>query len=482
MKRVFVTLVCIMALSMAVAQKTDRRTRLENHLYYLASDSLHGRMAGSEDGAKARAYILKQWNEIGIEPFFTQGFEMPFSREGLDMANLVGIITGNDPVLKDEYILLGAHFDHIGFKNGEICNGADDNASGSTALIEIARMIKENQSQLKRSVIIAAFDGEEQGLWGSQELAGRMNSDSIINRVKCMMSIDMVGWYAKNGKLEVLGAGTMKDGRKILEENAGGLNLKIEDFETAIMTATDTRSFAQRYHVPTLHVFTGLKSPYHKPADDADLIDYEGLDSITCFITRVTTRMASDPEFAPSGKVAPIHSGINQPFELAISAGFTSSSMNFPDAKLTSGGSFGWSAGVTAQYNRKNRGYRIGAFYETAQTRFPDQNDLFGSSLTYKMSALEVPLSFILQNQDPSFRVYFGLGGNARYTFTSSLEDLDYKTNKLQWGMHCLFGMKLGHFFFEDYIFGNFNDQFESGHGYPKARINLSTFKFGWIF
>ena len=90
---------------------------------------------------------------------------MPFTKNGLNMANLVGIIPGNDPELKDEYILLGAHFDHIGYKNGEICNGADDNASGSTALIEIARILKENQSKLKRSVIIAAFDGEEKGLF-----------------------------------------------------------------------------------------------------------------------------------------------------------------------------------------------------------------------------------------------------------------------------------------------------------------------------
>ena len=483
MKKLIFSLAIIMAFPFANAQNADRRARLEKHLYFLASDSLHGRDAGSEDGVKARAYILEQWNDMGLEPFLSEGFEMPFTKNGLNMANLVGIIPGNDPQLKDEYILLGAHFDHIGYKNGEICNGADDNASGSTALIEIARMLKENQSQLKRSVIIAAFDGEEKGLWGSQELADRMFHDGTIRNIKCMMSIDMVGWYAKNGKLELLGAGTMKNGKKILEENAGGLKLNIENFETAVMTATDTRSFAKKYEVPTLHVFTGLKSPYHKPADDADLIDYEGLDSITCFITRVTTQMATDPAFGPSGKIAQIHSGRIKPFEMAVSGGFTSSSILYPDAKLTSTGRFGWSAGITAQYNAKKVwGYRIGAFYETSNSYFLDQTNPFGSALKYNQTAIEVPATLIMQNNDPSIRIYMGLGANARYVLNSSLENLNYKTTDLQWGLHFMFGMKFGHVFFEDYLFSNFNDLFDTPAGDPKARLSVTTFKIGWTF
>ena len=483
MKKLIFSLAIIMAFPFANAQDTNRKTRLEKHLYYLASDSLHGRKAGSEDGAKARAYILEQWQEIGIEPFYPEeGFEIPFSRNGLNMANLIGVIPGNDPALKDQYILLGAHFDHIGFKKGEVCNGADDNASGSSALIEIARMLKENQSKLKRSVIIAAFDGEEQGLWGSEALANRMAREATISKVQCMMSIDMVGWYAKNGKLEILGAGTIKNGKKLLEDNADGLKLNIENFETAVLTATDTRSFAKNYRVPTLHLFTGLKSPYHKPADDADLIDYDGLEQITCFISRVTTQMASDPEFGGTGKIAQIHTGKNKPFELGVSGGFTNSSILFPDAKLTASGSYGLSAGLTAQYNHGNMGYRIGAFYETSKSRFPDQTNLFSSSLTYKQSAVEVPLTFIVQNEDPGIRVYFGVGANARYVLNSSLETLNYKATDIQWGMHFLFGMKMGHFFFEDYLFSNLNDLFDTAAGEPKSRLNLSTFKIGWVF
>ena len=483
MKNLIFSLAIIMAFPFANAQNTDRKTRLENHLYYLASDSLHGRKAGSEDGAKARAYILEQWKEIGIEPFYPEeGFEIPFSRNGLNMANLIGIIPGNDPTLKDEYILLGAHFDHIGFKKGEICNGADDNASGSSALIEIARMLKENQSQLKRSVIIAAFDGEEQGLWGSEALANRMAREATISKIKCMMSIDMVGWYAKNGKLEILGAGTIKNGKKLLEDNADGLKLNIENFETAVLTATDTRSFAKNYRVPTLHLFTGLKSPYHKPADDADLIDYDGLEQITSFVSRVTTQMASDPEFGGTGKIAQIHTGRNKPFELGVSGGLSNSSITFPDSKLTASGSYGWTAGLTTQYNHGTMGFRLGAFYETVKSRFPDQTNLFSSSLNYRQSAVEVPVTFIIQNEDPAARVYIGLGANARYVLDSSLENLPYKPNELQWGLHGLFGIKLGHFFIEDYFFGNINNLFDTSTGDPKAKLNVSTVKIGWVF
>lgn len=475
MKKTLLSIVCVMAFAVAGAQETDRRTRLENHLYYLASDSLHGRKAGSEDAAKARAYILEQWKEMGLEPFFNDGFEDPFDI----FCNLVAVIPGCDPVLSNEYILLGAHYDHIGYKGDEICNGADDNASGSSALIEVARMLKENQGKLKRSVIIAAFDAEELGLFGSAHLASRMSADSIIQNVKCMMSLDMVGWYAKNGKLELLGAGTMKDGRKILEDNAQGLNLKIGKFETAIFTATDTRSFAQDYRVPTLHVYTGLKSPYHKPADDADLIDYDGLDEIACFISRVTTDMASDPEFGPSGKIATIHTGENKPFEVAVSGGFTTSSLSFPKASLTSGGSLGWTAGLTAQYNHKYMGYRIGAFYETGKAYFPDQSNLFSSKLTYRQEALEVPLTFIIQNRDQMVRFYLGAGANARYLFSSSLENTDCSTNNLQWGIHFMFGMKLGHLFIEDYFLNQANNMFKDG---PAANFSITTCKIGWVF
>ncbi len=480
MRRTIFSIVLMLAATAGFAQKSERTERLEKHLYFLASDSLHGREAGSEDNNLVRAYILEQWNEIGLEPLFFEGFEMPFSRSGRDMANLVGVIQGNDPVLSNEYIVVGAHFDHIGFKRGQVCNGADDNASGSSALIEVARMLKENQKELKRSVIIAAFDGEEQGLWGSEELASRLNADDF--KVQCMMSLDMVGWYAKNGKLELLGAGTFTNGKQMLNDNAGGLKLKIGDFETAVLTATDTRSFAKEYEIPTLHVYTGLKSPYHKPEDDADLIDYEGLDSISCFIARVAAQMASDPEFGPTGKIAQIHSGKISTLEFAVGGGFNTSSISFPDARLTAAGKYGWTAGFSFQYNHKSLGLKTGATYEAVNAAFPDQTNVFGTPLNYSQSSVRVPLTLLVQTSDPSVRLYLGVGADMNYLIETKDASLGYKTNGLQWGTHFMFGFKMGHVFVEDYFFSPITEMFDGTASSPKAKLSVTTCKIGWIF
>lgn len=480
MKKTILAIACIMIAATTFAQKSERTERLEKHLYFLASDTLNGRKAGSADNDIVRAYILEQWNEIGIEPLFPEGFQTPFSRSGLDMANLVGVIPGNDPALKDEYIVIGAHFDHIGFKRGQVCNGADDNASGSSALIEVARILKENQKDLKRSVIIAAFDGEEQGLWGSENLAERL--DVYGYKIQCMMSLDMVGWYAKNGKLELLGAGTFTNGKQLLKENAGGLKLKIGEFETAVLTATDTRSFAKDYEIPTLHVYTGLKSPYHKPQDDANLIDYQGLDSITCFISRVAMDMASDPEFGPSGKIARIHSGKLPMLEFGIGGGFNTSSINFPDARLTAAGKYGWTAGFSLQYNHKFLALKSGASYETVNAVFPDQTNVFGKPLSYNQSSVRVPLTLIVQTPDPSTRLYCGFGADLNYLLDSQDAKLGYKENGLQWGTHIMFGIKLGHFFLEDYFFSPITEMFDGTASAPKAKISVTSCKIGWVF
>ena len=101
---------------------------------------------------------------------------MPFNANGTDYKNVVAVIEGSDPVLKDQYIVLGAHYDHLGVKKGQIYNGADDNASGSAAIIEIARALEPQRGSLKRSVVIAAFDAEELGLYGSNHLAARLDT------------------------------------------------------------------------------------------------------------------------------------------------------------------------------------------------------------------------------------------------------------------------------------------------------------------
>ena len=177
MKRFLLSLL-LAALCVPMFSQT-RKERLTEHVYYFASDSLRGRAAGSEDAAKAAAYIVNEYESMGLKPFYDDWY-MPFTRGGKQYRNVVAVLEGNDPALKNQYIVVGAHYDHLGVKGGKIYNGADDNASGSAAVIEIARALCANRDKLKRTVVIAAFDAEELGLYGSNALAQRMiDKDSL---------------------------------------------------------------------------------------------------------------------------------------------------------------------------------------------------------------------------------------------------------------------------------------------------------------
>ena len=147
-------------------------------------------------------------------------------------------------------------------------------------------------------MVIAAFDAEELGLYGSNALADRMLGEDGLD-VRLMMSVDMVGWYKATNSLTLMGVATIKDSRRVLQTEK--LNLKLKNFEWSPVTATDTEGFAKR-QVPTLAISTGIKSPYHKPEDDADLIDYDGLDKgAACEIVLVRGDVSSQGGFPHSG-------------------------------------------------------------------------------------------------------------------------------------------------------------------------------------
>ena len=375
--------------SVAYAQEslTDRLTR---HVYTLAADSLMGREAGSSFAKKAADYIEKQWKEIGLQPLFGESFFMPFDNR---YTNLVAIIEGNDPLLKGEYIVVGAHYDHLGSKigtNGEtiIYNGADDNASGTATLIELGRKLKEIQPTLARSVILIAFDAEEIGLYGSNEFAN--NPPFPINDVKLMLSVDMVGWYSTSGYLQFSGYGTIKNGKKLFASGnriPEGLNLKTQNFEKSLFTATDTYGFAMK-GVPTLAVTTGLKSPYHKPEDVAELIDYDGMALITEYLTNLIQTVSTDRNYQPSGKVASKHSPPSK-FELAISANIGANHHYYTAGAVNGKSAGAYGIGLTAGFNMGLWGLRPEVYYNYLGARHP-AGDINTHSIT-------VPLNILLQ-------------------------------------------------------------------------------------
>ena len=434
------TLCFVLAAICAPMFSQTRQERLTEHVYYFASDSLKGRAAGSEDAAKAAAYIVNEYESMGLKPFYKDWY-MPFNMNGKNYKNVVAVLEGNDPKLKDQYIVIGAHYDHLGVKKGKIYNGADDNASGSAAVIEIARALCSNRDQLKRTVVIAAFDAEELGLYGSKALAERMIEVDSLD-VRLMMSVDMVGWYKATNSLTLEGVSTIKNGNKVLQTEK--LNLNLKSFEKSPMTATDTEGFAKK-HVPTLAVTTGLKSPYHKPEDDADLIDYEGLDKVTDYLTDLTFEVASDEDLTASGRVARKHREGLPRFEAGLNVDAGSTHFSFPKAAFEGKTGFSYGAGLSAQLNfgaRRRNGIKAEAIYVRSSALYPEATDLYSSALKYKGDELFVPAQFIFQGGG-SGTAFLGLGGFYNHKFKTSLPVAE-TIRKDGYGLTAEFGLKVG--------------------------------------
>ena len=479
MKKHLLLIIALLGFVSLFAQ--TQQDRLTRHVYYLAGDSLRGRKAGSEDAAKAAAYIVGQFEGIGIQPYFENDWYESFERNGKTYKNVVGIIPGNDPVLKDEYIIIGAHYDHLGIMNDQIYNGADDNASGTATIIEMARILKSRQNELKRSIIVAAFDAEEIGLWGSSDLSKKLD----LSKVKLMMSIDMVGWLEKGKALHFEGVATIKNGKRLLREEAEKMHIDIQvkDFETSIFGATDTRGFAEK-GVATWYVTTGLKSPYHKPEDDPELIDYKGLDRITDYMADVTMCCATDEKFAPTGKISPIHSGKKKVFEIEPTVSLVNANIEFPNAGFVGKNRYGVNAGIMAKFNLSSHfALETGAQYELLRAKYPDENNLFNDYLPYQQQSILVPLNlFIKIGGAPGvdfFVEFGGFYGRILSADFSGKPELSIDPN--QYGISWAIGTRFGKVEISGGRRYQLNPMFVNQDA-PKTKLHAGNFTIGYYF
>ena len=477
--RIIITCLLLIVSGSTFAQ--TQQERLTRHVYTLAGDSLRGRKAGSEDAAKAAAYIVGQFEEIGIQPYFEEGWYQAFERSGNTYKNVIGVIPGNDPVLKDEYIIIGAHYDHLGVRDGQIYNGADDNASGTATIIEMARILKSQQSQLKRSVIVAAFDAEEIGLWGSNYLSGKLD----LSKVKLMMSIDMVGWLEKGKTLRLQGVATIKNGKHLLREEAEKMHIDIKskNFESSIFGATDTQSFAEK-GVATIYATTGLKSPYHKPEDDPELIDYKGLDRVTDYLADVTMRCATDKDFAPTGKISPIHSGKKKVLEIEPTVSLVNGNIAFPKAGFDGKSRYGVNAGLKAQINFSSHfALETGAQYELLRAKFPDESDLFNAYLPYQQQSILVPSNLLLKvGGAPGVDFFVGIGGfYGRVLSAQFADEPELSIDPNQYGINWTIGFRIGKLKISGGRRYQLNPMFVN-EGAPNAKLHTGDFSLGYYF
>ncbi len=216
--------------------------------------------------------------------------------------NIVGIIEGNDDLLKHEYIVLGAHYDHLGWggygtgslkpDTTAIHNGADDNASGTSALLQIAKELAKNKAQLKRSIIIVSFSAEEEGLLGSSYFVNHLPDDQ--SSIKAMINMDMVGRLNAEKQLYMGGAGTFPGGVELMKQlgEGSGLNPVIH---AGGVGGSDHVSF-YRKGISAIGMHTGGHPQYHTPEDDAPLINKNGAEAVCRYIYRAVVTLANRTE------------------------------------------------------------------------------------------------------------------------------------------------------------------------------------------
>lgn len=268
-------------------QLTAQTKNLKKHIEYLASDKLEGRGTGTAAETKAGDYIIGQFKKIGLKPLgenggyrqlFAAKKGIPPNVSHVNANNILGWIDNG----KKEAIIIGAHYDHLGMgdqgsslqanSNGMIHNGADDNASGVAGMLELARYYAKNKITENYNFIFLAFSGEELGLMGSKYMLD--NSTFDLQNINCMINLDMIGRYREEKGVSIGGIGTSK----FWENNAAKLASEMQikyTLDSAGIGPSDHTSFYLK-DIPVLFLFTGAHQEYHKPTDDANLINYEG--------------------------------------------------------------------------------------------------------------------------------------------------------------------------------------------------------------
>ncbi len=274
---------------------------LKNHVKYLASDELKGRLTGSEGEKKAAVFIEKNLKKYGlnteIQPFEYSVKLNPHDENTsvkTEGRNVIGYLDNK----ADKTIIIGAHYDHLGLNEhhhstlansaGQIHNGADDNASGVSTVLELARIFAKNKLKENVNYVFALFSGEEDGLIGSKKFAE--NVKTKYPNVISMINLDMVGRLNKDKVLNVGGIGTSPIFPDLVKKHKpAGFNLALDESGVG---PSDHTSFYLK-DIPVLFFFTGTHEDYHKPTDDTEKINFDGARMITNYVFGVANEIGN---------------------------------------------------------------------------------------------------------------------------------------------------------------------------------------------
>ena len=280
---------------------------LKTDISYLASDALEGRSTGEKGEKLAAEYIVKRMKEAGLEPKGTNGFYQDFGVKNKDnphgaefaekgeisVRNVIGFLDNN----ADHTVVIGAHYDHLGWEHAgslypdgrAIHNGADDNASGVAGMLYLMNALKGKNTG--NNYLFIGFSGEEYGLWGSNYYTKNPTID--LDDVTYMLNMDMIGRLNQEGVLSINGVGTSPSWKEAMADvNIPGISTVTTD---GGMGGSDHTSFYIS-EIPAVHFFTGQHEDYHKPSDDEDKINYEGLAKIMDYMMALIEELEDDGE------------------------------------------------------------------------------------------------------------------------------------------------------------------------------------------
>ncbi len=293
--------------------KDEPKNNIKEDVSFLADDKLEGRQTGTVGEKKASEYIAERFSNLGLEAkgadnyFQTFSFkpktdphqEVIYTVVGNDSTitgtNVIGFIDNKAPYT----IIIGAHYDHLGYgaegslyrgKEKEIHNGADDNASGVAVMLNLASKLKNTNKN--NNYLFIAFSGEEMGLLGSNYFT--KNATINLTKANYMLNMDMVGRLKQDSALAVYGVGTSP----ILKQVVNSSNSRFKIIEKESGTGPSDHTSFYNNDIPVLHFFTGQHEDYHKPSDDTEKLNYEGMEAVSNYIFEIITELDDNGKLA----------------------------------------------------------------------------------------------------------------------------------------------------------------------------------------
>ena len=300
MRHLVIGLAAALAATLPVSAQDINAEQALDDLRALTTDEMDGRRTGTQGAADARAYISERFFLSGLMAFgdtWEQAFTYSPRRsaEELQGINLVGYHAGSGGADNGPVIVVTAHYDHLGNCGGQICNGADDNASGVAGMLEVAACMVADTAAgdfaPRRDIVFAAWSGEELGLLGSDHYVKELadGKEAITDQISSYFNLDMVGRLRSN--LVVSGAGSSSVWYDAVEQANASIGLPIIMQKDSYLP-TDATSFYLK-QVPIFSVFSGVHSEYHTPRDTADLLNYAGAARISELVHVVASDVAT---------------------------------------------------------------------------------------------------------------------------------------------------------------------------------------------